>query len=270
MDLRKNIEDFDLVFFDLETTGLDAITGDAICEVGAIKIKERNETERFSSLVNPKKEIPQEAQSIHGISNEDVKSAPYFEEIVDKLTYFLQNSIILAYNVAFDMKFLECELKKINYPTVQLPAVDILTMARDTLKLPKYNLGALANFFKIETKISHRALEDAICASKVFFKLGENLKERGVQSLGDYISLYGFDNEFFQEKQEPKISALKAAIAQNHKLNIRYLSYEGFMKKEVVSPLKFDRERNFLYLWYQNSHASTLRLQVSRILEVAT
>ena len=67
MDLNKNIEDFDLVFLDVETTGLDVVVGDAICEIGACKVRARETIDTFETLVNPKKSVPPEAYLIHMI-----------------------------------------------------------------------------------------------------------------------------------------------------------------------------------------------------------
>ena len=268
MDLNKNIDDFDLVFFDLETTGLDAVMGDSICEIGAVKIRGKDTVETFQTLVNPKKNIPQEVQRIHGISDKDVEGAPYFEGVVDKFIYFLQDSIILAYNIAFDMKFLGQELKRINYPRIELPAIDVLNMARTMLTLPRYKLTAIAQHFNIETKTSHRALEDAACSAKVFFNLREQFREKGINSLANFVSLYGFDNEFYRRKEGPKISALKEAIDRKNKLNIKLFSYERLIRKEYIIPLKLERERNYLYLWYQNSESNTLRIETNRILDI--
>ena len=106
MDLNRNIEDFDLVFFDLETTGLDVNKGDAICEIGALKLHNRKIVDKFESLINPKKPIPEEAYRIHKISDADVKGAPHFEQIADRLVAFFKDSIILAYNIEFDLSFL--------------------------------------------------------------------------------------------------------------------------------------------------------------------
>ena len=268
MDLKKNIEDFDLVFFDLETTGLDAVMGDSICEIGALKMRGKEVVETFKTLVNPKKSIPEEVQRIHGISDKDVEGAPYFEEIVDKFIYFLQDSVILAYNIVFDMKFLGQELKRINYPQIELPAIDILNMARTMLSLPRYKLGSIAQHFNIENKISHRAFEDATCAAQVFFRLREQFREKGINSLADFISLYGFDNEFSRKKEGPKITTIHEAIDKKSKLNIRLFSYERLICKESIIPLKLEKERNYTYLWYQNSHSNTLRIETNRILDI--
>src|SRR4030042_782282 len=111
MDLNKPIEQYELVFLDLETTGLNAVIGDAICEIGALKTRERKITDKFHSLVNPKKNIPEEAFRVHKISDSDVKFAPPFEKIADKLIAFVRESVVCAYNVEFDMGFINHHLR---------------------------------------------------------------------------------------------------------------------------------------------------------------
>jgi DNA polymerase III epsilon subunit family exonuclease len=269
MDLNKNIEDFDLVFLDVETTGLDAVEGDAICEIGACKVRARRTIETFESLVNPKKSIPPEAYLIHKISDADLKDAPYFEEIIDKLTAFLDNSVVCAYNAEFDIGFINHESRRRELPALELPAIDILCMARKTLKLPKYRLEYIADFFSIaHQKSLHRALHDARVASEVFFKLRDILKEKKVDALAEYVSLFGINNSVFRSKEEPKVNALKGAIAKGAVVKIRYFSYRSCVQEEEVKPLNFFQENKNFYLWYQDAKEQGLRININRIFNI--
>ncbi|MDP2922587.1 MAG: 3'-5' exonuclease [Candidatus Omnitrophota bacterium] len=269
MDLNKNIEDFDLVFFDLETTGLNVAKGDSICEIGALKIRDRKITDKFSSLVNPKKPIPQEASSIHKIYDRDVQGAPYFEQIANKLVKFFQNSIILAYNIEFDISFLSYELNKINSAIPILPAIDILCMARKTLRLDRYNLKALCSFFDIEhTGELHRALADSFVVSQAFFKLRDILKEGKLENLADFISLYGLNNEIFKLKEEPKVSLVKEAITKQLYLKARYFSYRNTMEEEAIKPVDLSQENNNFFLWCQNKAGKGWRINLNRLLDI--
>ena len=268
MDSKRNIEDFDLVFLDLETTGLDVITGDTICEIGAVKIKKRKVVDSFHSLVNPKRKMPSEAYLVHKISDEELKGAPYFEEVADRLLGFFSDCVICAYNVDFDMGFINYELRGINHSPLELPAIDILGMARKTLKLPKYNLSALADFFNIEIKRKHRALEDASVASQAFFKLSDILKEKGVEKLEDFISLYGMNNDIFKAQAEPKQLCIQEAITKGEGLRMRYVSYENNLEEERVKPLNFYQENKYFYLHYENANLNNVRISLDRILRV--
>jgi len=269
MDLKKNIEDFNLVFFDLETTGLDFLAGDSVCEIGALKIKGRETIEKFHSLVNPKKTMPEEAFRIHRICNDDLKDAPYFENIVDKFVDFLKDSIVLAYNIDFDLGFINYGLKKLNKPPLENPAIDILCMARKTLRLPRYNLGEIVSFFNIECPGKlHRAMDDAYVASEAFFKLRDILRENGLDNLEDFISLYGLNNEVFRAKAESKIYLIKKAIEDKITLKARYLSYQNMMENDTIKPLNLSQENKFFFLWYESKQGKNIRISLDRILDV--
>lgn len=268
MNLRRSIETFDLIFLDLETTGLIPV-GDSICEIGALKIKERKVIDKFHSLINPKRNISYEAYFIHGISDEELKDAPSFEQVVDKFLIFLRDSVICVYNAEFDMSFIQGELARISHPSLQLPVMDILCMARRTLRLPKYNLGAIAQFFGIKSPHRlHRALDDAAVTSRVFFKLRDILKEKKLENLDDFISLYGFNNEVFKLKEEPKVFLIKEAITKGAILKTRYFSFGNTMREEKLKPLNLFQEKKNFYLWCENSRTSEFRLNLNRILEV--
>jgi DNA polymerase III epsilon subunit family exonuclease len=269
MDLKKNIEDFSLVFFDLETTGLDFIAGDSICEVGALKIKGRETVDKFHSLVNPKKNMPAEAFRIHKISDEDLVGAPFFEDIADKFVDFLKDSIILAYNINFDLGFINYGLKQMNKQPLEAPAIDILCMARKTLRLPRYNLGEIVSFFNIAHSGNlHRAMDDAYVASEVFFKLRDTLRTSNLDNLEDFITLYGLNNEVFRAKEELKICLVKKAIEDKAPLKARYFSYQNMMEKEVIKPLNLSQENKNFFLWYENKHGKNIRISLDRVLDI--
>lgn len=269
MDLNRNIEDFDLVFFDLETTGLDVAKGDAICEIGALKIHNRKIIDKFETLINPKRPIPKEACLIHKICDKDVQGAPFFEQIAAKLTAFFKDSIILAYNIEFDISFINHELAKIDRSLPAQPAIDILCMARKTLRIEKYNLGAVVSFFNIEHSGElHRALSDTYVASKAFFKLLDILKENKLENLADFISLYGLTNDIFKLKEEPKVSLIKEAIANRRTLKTRYFSYRNTMEQEELKPISLFQENNNFFLWCQDKAGKSWRMNANRLLEI--
>ena len=269
MDLTKNIEDFNLVILDLETTGLDAVTGDAICEVGAFKVKTRKVIDQFHSLVNPNRSMPLQAYNIHKISQEELKDAPYFEDIADKFISFLDKSIICAYNIKFDVGFINNHLKKFNRPSLELPGVDILSMARDGLRLPRYNLDAVAKFFNIDCSQGlHRAANDASVALQALVKLLDIFKEKGIRNLDEFISLYGLNNKIFRVKEEEKIELFNLAIKKRTVLKIKYFSSNNVIEEKDAVPLRIVSEGRYPYLLCQSKDKGSFSVRVSRILKV--
>ncbi len=271
MDFKRNIEDYQLIFLDLETTGLDALMGDAICEIGALKVEGRGIVDKFHTLVNPKKSIPKEAYRVHKISDEEVKYAPYFEKVADKLINFMKDGVVLAYNVGFDMGFVDHHLKSMGHDTLAVPAVDILAMARDALQLSRYNLQVVAQFLDIDCSNGlHRASDDALVAYQVFLKLLDIFTQKGVRTLEQFLSLYGFNNEFFISQQNQKIRILEEAIDNRSQLSMQYFSLKKSVEEEKVVPLKLFREDRFWYLLYQGQSENTARLRSNHILKVET
>jgi len=265
----KDIEDFDLVIFDLETTGLDAVTGDSICEIGAFKVKNRKIIDKFHSLVNPQRNIPMQAYNVHKISEEELKDAPCFCDIADKFISFLGQSVIFAYNIKFDMSFINNHLGKINKPALELPAIDILSMAREGLKLSRYNLDAVAKFFNIDCSQGlHRALNDSSVAYQALIKLLDIFKEKGIGNLDEFISLYGLSNETSKVKEAGKMDLLNLAIERKLVLGIKYFSSNNVVEEKEVLPLRVIPEGRYSYLLCQAKDKKSFSIRVSRILKV--
>jgi len=248
-NLPASFEDCELVFFDVETTGLNPDRGDAICEIGGVKVRDRKVLDVFQTLINPKRPIPQDVQAIHGISNQLVIDAPRFEDVVDRFLSFLDEAVICGYNVGFDLSFLNWELKRINYPPLELPSLDILVMARRTIPdLNRYNLSFLVEHLQIKGVGFHRALGDAMATKEIFLKLREILEDKGITRVEDFITLYGFDNEFFKKNQQPKISLIRESIIARIAIKIGYLSYQSEIKSVVVIPKELMEDKGRVYL----------------------
>lgn len=105
-----------LVFFDLETTGLD-ITNDRIVEIALLKINPDQSEETLHTLVNPEIPIPPQSTAIHGISDEDVASAPTFYNVAKRVAAFIENCDLGGYNCnRFDVPMLAEEFHRVGVP----------------------------------------------------------------------------------------------------------------------------------------------------------
>src|SRR6185436_18480512 len=101
------LRELNYVVIDFETTGLDAQTGDEIVEIGAVKIEGLQVIGKsFHALVNPQREIPEQAVRVHGISNKQVQKSPTIEQTMPAFLDFLGAGIVAAQNAKFDMSFL--------------------------------------------------------------------------------------------------------------------------------------------------------------------
>ena len=133
----------EFVVIDLETTSMKPEIG-SIVDVAALRVRDGQVVDRFESLVNPGRPIPQEAFEVHGISDDHVKDAPTFEAILPELLEALKGAIPLAYNAEFDRKQLLSELGRLPAPASPPPAfqknaewIDPLVWARELQKLEK-------------------------------------------------------------------------------------------------------------------------------------
>jgi DNA polymerase III epsilon subunit len=196
--MGKSLEEVEFVIFDTETTGLEPQSGDRIVEIAAIRFKGKEKLAVFESLVNPRRDISEGAFSVNGITQEMLKGAPEIKELLPKFLEFIRGSCLCSYNAAFDMGFLNNELKATGEPQLKgLPVVDILKMARRLLPgLKRYALWAVAENLGIVRKQLHRALEDVELAAEVFYKLRDILELNKAISYEEFFLLFSINQEF--------------------------------------------------------------------------
>ena len=163
------------IVFDTETTGLNPATGDRVVEIGCIEIYNRVETGRhFHAYFNPDREMPSEAEAVHGLTTIFLSDKPRFSEKAEELLDFIEDSPLVAHNASFDFGFLNFELEQCGRPAVCLSRmVDTLTLARSRHPGAKHSLDALCVRFGIDRsqRIKHGALLDAQLLAQVYVEL---------------------------------------------------------------------------------------------------
>jgi DNA polymerase-3 subunit epsilon len=163
------------IVFDTETTGLSPAGGDRIVEIGCVEIHNRVETGRhFHAYFNPDREMPSEAEAVHGLTTIFLSDKPRFSDRVDELLDFLEDSPLVAHNASFDFGFLNFELERCGKPHVCMSRmVDTLTLARSKHPGAKHSLDALCVRFGIDRshRIKHGALLDAQLLAQVYVEL---------------------------------------------------------------------------------------------------
>lgn len=157
------------VALDLETTGLNA-KEDKIIEIGAVLVKEGEIVETFSSMVNPRRQIPDRVVDITGICQEDVEDAPYLEELLPQIYGFIGDNDLLGHRILFDYSFLKKAFVNAKY-SFEKKGIDTLKLSRKFLtQLGSKRLGDVCAYYGIESR-AHRALEDAKAAHLIYQKL---------------------------------------------------------------------------------------------------
>ena len=184
------------IILDTETTGLEVQQGHRIIEIGAVLLNDRKKSEQhFHTYLNPSRLIDEEASKVHGIMNEDLLDKPYFEEVAEEFLEFVDGSTLVIHNAAFDVGFLNNELKLASskYPMLEeiCEIEDSLALAKDKFPGQRNSLDALANRFDISgyDRTFHGALLDANILADVYMSL------TGGQSKFEFDSNNLSDNE---------------------------------------------------------------------------
>ena len=161
--------------FDTETTGLSPAGGDRMVEIGCVEIFNRVETGRhFHAYFNPDRDMPSEAEAVHGLTSFFLSQKPRFAERAEELLDFIADSPLVAHNASFDFGFLNFELGLCGRPAVCLSRmVDTVTLARTRHPGAKHSLDALCVRFGIDRshRVKHGALLDAQLLAQVYVEL---------------------------------------------------------------------------------------------------
>jgi DNA polymerase-3 subunit epsilon len=163
------------IVFDTETTGLNPGGGDRIVEIGCVEIFNRVETGRhFHAYFFPERDMPFEAEMVHGLTTVFLSDKPLFSEKADELLEFIEDSPLVAHNAAFDFGFLNFELERCGRAPVSMNRMrDTLQLARAKHPGAKHSLDALCVRFGIDRsqRIKHGALLDAQLLAQVYVEL---------------------------------------------------------------------------------------------------
>lgn len=159
---------------DIETTGLYPQRGARIVEIGAIAVREGAIMEEFSSLINCQCEIPQRVQRIHGITNDALAGQPLIEEVLTRFMDFVADSILVAHNAKFDIKFLRYELSRMGRRLSNRSICTLKLSKKRFPELPNHKLGTVARHVLGEVPPDlhlHRALDDARLTARVWVEM---------------------------------------------------------------------------------------------------
>ena len=178
----------DLVYtvFDTETTGLNPSGSDEIIQIGAARVVNGRllRQESFEQLVDPGRDIPKAGIAIHGITPDMVVGQPRIDEVFPAFHQFAQDTVLVAHNAAFDMKFLQAPARRTGL-RLQQPVLDTLLLSAVVHPHQEsHRLEAIAERFGITVLGRHTALGDALVTAEVLLKLIPLLRDMGIVTLG--------------------------------------------------------------------------------------
>ena len=215
------------IFLDTETTGLSFKNGDKIVEIACIETIDLIPTKKvFHKLINPKRDVPEEAFKVHGFSTEFLKDKQTFNEIADDFLNFIRGKKIIIHNASFDVGFLNNELNLSKKEILKKEhVIDSLETAR--LKYPgtSNSLDALCRRFGIDLsrRTKHNALLDCELLREIYINLLD-VKEPKLIFSNEKSSLDKNDNISKINNYSKKIIRISSTEKENHK---------DFLKKEI-------------------------------------
>lgn len=198
------------IFLDTETTGLNATQGDRIVEIGCVELLGRRLTKNNLHLyINPERDIPKDAEAIHGLTAERLKDEPKFADVAQRFLQYVAGAEVIIHNAPFDVGFLDAELERAGLPPLRehvAGIVDTLEMARQLYPGKRNSLDALCERLGVDNsqRTLHGALLDAELLADVYVAL-----TRGQESLaigGDEAAAAG------AQRQRADFSALQLPV----------------------------------------------------------
>ena len=219
------------VFLDTETTGLSYRDNHKIVEIACIETKDLIPTEKiFHKIINPQRDVPNEAFKVHGFSSEFLKDKDIFENIADDFVNFIKDKKIIIHNAPFDIGFLNHELRLLKKDEIKFEnIIDSLEFARSKYPGTSNSLDALCRRFNIS--LSRRAKHNALLDCELLREVYINLLDAKEPKLE-------FSNEVTN-----KISKSEIKISIEYSKKIIQLSEEDLEKHKNL--LKKELKKNF-------------------------
>ncbi|GMV45213.1 MAG: hypothetical protein AMXMBFR66_06110 [Pseudomonadota bacterium] len=185
----RRLVELTFTVFDTETTGLEPSAGDKIIQIGAVRIDagKLRRHDSFEQLVDPERDLPQAGIAIHGIRAEMLAGQPKIAAVLAAFGAFAADSVLVAHNAAFDMRFLQLE-EAASGVRFDMPVLDTLLLS--ALLHPhqeSHRLEAIAERLGVPVLGRHTALGDAIVTAEVFLKMIPLLEAAGIGTLAQAL-----------------------------------------------------------------------------------
>lgn len=181
---HRLLSELDFVVLDIEAIGSKGLPA-RIIELGAYRVHSGKIIGEFQRLVDPGVPLPRFITALTGISDQMLKGAPKFPEIVNAWLDFAGDAVLVAHNSKFDLALLNREIGRV-FPGTRMRNAELCTvkLARRMLRsLDSHNLDALAQYFGLEMVERHRAASDARATAELLLHLLDRLESEGVRTL---------------------------------------------------------------------------------------
>lgn len=266
------IQDLTLIYLDVETTGLSPHHGDRVCEIALLKVSGGRTLDAFDTLLNPEHLISPGATAVNGITNDMVRNKPLFLNVVSQVLAFFHDpdSVLVAHNAPFDLKFLASELGRLALPLPRLPVLDTLRLARKCYRFPSNSLPQIALSLGIPIGVRHRAMPDVLTTREVMEMFLIDFRARNLDTLKALMEIQGGEVHpppFLPTYPIPP--DLEEALQQGKKVHIRYISADGIQTSRWIEPLQVEARMDALYVVaYCHLRQAERSFRLDRILEI--
>ena len=229
------------IVFDTETTGFDPEKGDRLVEIGAVELINHVATGKtYHQYINPEREVPEEVVKVHGLTTEYLKDFPVFADVAQGFIDFVgDDGILVAHNAAFDIKFINYELKHLGYPGYGWDrVVDTLEIAKVKFPGQRNNLDILCKRFGIDNSVRtfHGALLDAQLLAEVYLEL-----------LGGAEPSMEFGSAPIKQQHTEHLNEQKARIYREPRLfaltDEQIAAHRAFLESNIKDALWFADEK---------------------------
>lgn len=233
---------------DLETTGI-FVNSAQIIEISAIKVRDNQVVDEYSTLVNPNCHIPAEATAVNNITDEMVKNEPILDDVIDAFIDFIGDDVIVGYNNAgFDMNLIYDSLLNLRNTQFTNNYIDILHAARRCFaNLENHRLETVSKYYLLDTAGEHRALKDCYLTKSVYDKIysefGDDAFGKSTTS-NHHTMRYSTETLALQELQ----SLLEVIINDGQVTLIEFSELKTWMEnhRDLQGNYPFDRVFNAL------------------------
>ena len=176
------LKDATYVVFDVETTGLSA-ERDRLIEIAAVKVKNGAEIDSFESYINPRRPISELITRLTSITDDDVRDAPFEEEVMTNFYNWLdEDDILVAHNAKFDLGFLDKSFERLGLKNKNNASIDTLFISRaENKEAKRHGLSNLAKLYKVRLVQHHRAIYDTKATAEIFLKMLDQLYKLGIE-----------------------------------------------------------------------------------------
>jgi DNA polymerase-3 subunit epsilon len=210
------------IVLDTETTGLDALRGDRLVEIGCVEILNRMPTGQvFHCYINPERDMPAEAFAVHGLSTEFLANKPLFHEVVEDFLEFIGDAPLVIHNASFDIAFINAELDRVKRTAIPRDRlVDTLLLARRKHPGVSNRLDDLCSRYAIDNsrRTKHGALLDAELLAEVYVDLvGARQSQLILTQDSQEIRIGGAGDTPRRQREQPLLPRLTDAEREAHR-----------------------------------------------------